>query len=67
VQRIYRIAGHCGFSVAEQVRAFDDLVKWVREGAKPAGDDVMGDLSNAGQMFTEPRREHDPGTIRVTN
>ncbi|PYQ88303.1 MAG: hypothetical protein DMG03_04195 [Acidobacteria bacterium] len=29
-QRIYRIAGHCGFSQTEQIRAFDDLVKWVR-------------------------------------
>lgn len=65
-QRIYRIAGHCGFSVAEQARAFDDLVKWVREGVKPEGDDVMGDLSDAGRKFTSPLREGDPGTIRVS-
>jgi pimeloyl-ACP methyl ester carboxylesterase len=66
VQRIYRIAGHCGFSVEEQARAFDDLVKWVRDGAKPAGDNVMGDLKNAGTTFTTPRRDGDPGTLTVT-
>jgi len=66
VQRIYRIAGHCGFSVEEQSKAFDDLVSWVRDGAKPAGDNVMGDLKNAGTTFTQPRRDGDPGTLSVT-
>jgi pimeloyl-ACP methyl ester carboxylesterase len=66
VQRIYRIPGHCGFSVEEQSRAFDDLVKWVRDGVRPAGDNVMGDLKNAGTTFTTPRREGDPGTLNVT-
>jgi hypothetical protein len=66
VQRIYRIPGHCGFSVEEQTRAFDDLVKWVRDGAQPAGDSVMGDLKNAGTTFTTPLREGDPGTLNVT-
>ena len=65
VQRVYRIAGHCGFSVPEQAKAFDDLVKWVRDGAKPEGDNVMGDLSDAGRKFTNPLRPNDPGTIRV--
>jgi dienelactone hydrolase len=65
VQRIYRIPGHCAFSVPEQVKAFDDLVKWVREGAKPEGDDVFGDLSDAGKKFTTPLRPDDPGTIRI--
>jgi dienelactone hydrolase len=64
-QRIYRIAGHCGFSQPEMIAAFDDLVKWVRQGAKPAGDDVNGDLSNAGMKFTNPLREHDPGGLRM--
>jgi hypothetical protein len=66
VQRVYRIPGHCGFSVEEQARAFDDLVKWVRDGAKPAGDNVMGDLKNGGTTFTTPRRNGDPGTLNVT-
>jgi pimeloyl-ACP methyl ester carboxylesterase len=66
VQRIYRIPGHCRFSVEEQWRAFDDLVQWVRAGKKPAGDNVMGDLRNAGTTFTQPRREGDPGTLTVS-
>ena len=65
VQRVYRIAGHCSFSVEEQSKSFDDLVKWVRDGTKPAGDNVMGDLRNAGTTFTQPRREGDPGTLSV--
>lgn len=65
-QRIMRIAGHCGFSQPEQMRAFDDLVKWVREGVKPEGDEVLGDLSNAGLKFTDPLRPDDPGTLGIT-
>jgi pimeloyl-ACP methyl ester carboxylesterase len=65
-QRVYRIAGHCGFSQSEQIRAFDDLVKWVRDGIKPAGDDVYGDLTNAGTTYTDPRRPNDPGGLRIT-
>ena len=53
-QRIYRIAGHCGFSQPEMIKAFDDLTTWVHKGTKPAGDEVYGDLSNAGMTFTEP-------------
>jgi hypothetical protein len=64
VQRIMRIAGHCGFSRTEQARAFDDLVKWVHESARPEGDDVLGNLSDAGRKFTDPIRPGDPGTIR---
>jgi dienelactone hydrolase len=65
VQRIYRIAGHCAFSVDEQWRAFDDLAKWVRGGRKPEGDRVLGDLSNAGLKFTTPLRPGDPGGLRI--
>ena len=61
VQRTIRVPGHCGFSRAEQRRAFDDLVNWVRDGVRPEGDDVMGDLSNAGLKFTDPLRPGDPG------
>src|SRR5260370_12679558 len=46
-QRVMRIAGHCSFSQPEQIKAFDDLVKWVRQGTKPDGDEVDGDLTNA--------------------
>jgi hypothetical protein len=65
VQRIYRAPGHCAFSQVEDQIAFDDLVKWVRTGEAPAGDDVMGDLSDAGRTFTNPLRPGDPGTIII--
>jgi pimeloyl-ACP methyl ester carboxylesterase len=65
VQRIYRIGGHCGFSVPEQTRAFDDLVRWVRDGVRPEGDSVFGDLRDAGRRFTDPLREGDPGGLSV--
>ena len=65
VQRYIRAPGHCGYSGAEQTQAFGDLVKWVRLGQRPEGDDVFGDLSDAGKKFTNPRRPGDPGTIRA--
>jgi hypothetical protein len=65
VQRVYRIAGHCGFNQTEQSQAFDDLVKWVRDGVKPAGDNVDGDLRDAGRTFTSPLRDGDPGGLQV--
>ena len=62
VQRLMRSAGHCTFSPHEQIAAFDDLVKWVRQGVRPEGDEVLGDLTNAGLKFTQPLRPGDPGT-----
>ena len=41
VQRAIRGASHCDFTVAEQVSAFDDMIKWERDGIKPTGDDVV--------------------------
>jgi len=41
VQRIIRDIIHCGFTTAEQEVAFADLVNWVENGTKPAGDDVL--------------------------
>ena len=64
-QRVYRIAGHCGFSQPEMIKAFDDLVRWQHQGTKPAGDEVLGDLTNAGLTFTEPLRANDPGGVRI--
>jgi dienelactone hydrolase len=64
-QRIYRIAGHCGFSQPEMIKAFDYLTAWVHKGTKPAGDEVYGDLSNAGMTFTNPLRPNDPGGTHV--
>ncbi|MES2102050.1 MAG: alpha/beta hydrolase [Pseudomonadota bacterium] len=41
VQRAIRGVSHCDFTIAEQVAAFDDMLKWEGGGAKPAGDDVV--------------------------
>ncbi len=41
VQRAIRGASHCDFTVAEQSEAFDAMIKWERDGIKPAGDDVV--------------------------
>ncbi|PIT76369.1 alpha/beta hydrolase [Limnohabitans sp. B9-3] len=41
VQRAIRGVSHCDFTVAEQVNAFDDMIKWERDGVKPTGDDVV--------------------------
>ncbi len=41
VQRAIRGASHCDFTVAESETAFDDMIKWERDGIKPAGDDVI--------------------------
>jgi fermentation-respiration switch protein FrsA (DUF1100 family) len=65
-QRIYRIGGHCRFSEPEMIKAFDDLAAWVHKGTVPEGDEVLGDLSNAGMKFTDPLRPGDPGGLRVT-
>src|SRR4051812_38511451 len=64
VQRIIRSAGHCNFSAPEQADAFDALVAWARSGTRPEGDDVLGDLTNAGMKFTNPLRAGDPGATR---
>jgi pimeloyl-ACP methyl ester carboxylesterase len=41
VQRAIRGATHCDFTNAEMQTAFDDMVRWVKQGTKPAGDDVL--------------------------
>jgi hypothetical protein len=41
VQRAIRDAGHCGFNLDELEEAFADLIFWVEDGIKPAGDDVL--------------------------
>jgi hypothetical protein len=41
VQRAIRGVSHCDFTIAEQVEAFDDMIKWERDGIKPSGDDVV--------------------------
>jgi fermentation-respiration switch protein FrsA (DUF1100 family) len=41
VVRAIRDHGHCGFMVAEEEQAFLDLVNWVVNGVRPAGDDIL--------------------------
>ncbi len=62
VQRLIRDGGHCKFSDQELTTAWNDLRVWVAEKQEPKGDDVLGDLSDAGRQFTNPLRPNDPGT-----
>jgi hypothetical protein len=41
VVRAIRDINHCGFNTAEMERGFADLVSWVSDGVKPAGDDIL--------------------------
>lgn len=41
VQRAIRSPGHCDFTMAEQVEAFQAMVNWDVTGVKPGGDDVL--------------------------
>lgn len=63
MQRAIRAGGHCQFSQQELTTAFADLVRWVREGVRPAGDDLSGDLTDIGRQFTSPLRPGDPGGV----
>ena len=41
VQRAIRGVGHCEFTPTEFITGFSDLVAWVQEGTRPAGDVVL--------------------------
>jgi len=41
VSRAIRSTAHCDFTQAELQRGFDDLVRWVDPGHRPAGDPVL--------------------------
>jgi pimeloyl-ACP methyl ester carboxylesterase len=57
VSRAIRDVNHCGFTIPEQVRAFNDLVNWVTNGVRPAGDAILDPAvvaaPNFGCAFTE--------------
>lgn len=62
VQRAVRRPDHCQFTPAELERGFADLVAWVDQGVKPAGDDLRTpDLRDVGRQFTDPLLPGDPG------
>jgi prolyl oligopeptidase family protein len=64
VQRAIRRPDHCQFTPPEREGAWDDLVRWVETGAKPAGDDLLTqDLSRAGLEWTHPLLPGDPGGL----
>jgi pimeloyl-ACP methyl ester carboxylesterase len=60
VQRAYRDAGHCGFTVDEEATAFADLVDWVEKNIKPSGDPILDPAAVAdpefGCQFTQVQR-----------
>lgn len=64
VQRVIRASTHCEFSDEEITSAWAGLVAWVAGGPKPAGDPILGDLSDSGRKFTDPLRPGDPGGSR---
>ena len=61
VQRAIRGISHCDFTVAEQVTAFDDMVKWEAGGAKPGGDDVVTAATVAATTYGCTYTKNTPG------
>ena len=61
VQRAIRGISHCDFTNAEQVTAFDDMVKWEAGGAKPAGDDVVTPATVAAPTYGCTHTKNTPG------
>ncbi|MEV6300154.1 phthalyl amidase [Actinoplanes sp. NPDC051861] len=51
VSRAIRDVAHCGFTQAELQRGFDDLVRWVRTGHRPAGDAILDRRKVAAATF----------------
>jgi pimeloyl-ACP methyl ester carboxylesterase len=46
VQRAIRDVGHCSFTGAEWEQSYTDLFNWVDNGVKPAGEDLINDISS---------------------
>jgi hypothetical protein len=57
VTRAIRDINHCGFNIVEMEHGFADLVNWVSNGVKPAGDNILTPSvvadPNFGCAFTE--------------
>ncbi|HYD62034.1 MAG TPA: alpha/beta hydrolase [Noviherbaspirillum sp.] len=51
VQRAIRGPGHCDFTIAEQVEAFEAMVNWDLTGVKPMGDEVLDPATVAGANY----------------
>jgi pimeloyl-ACP methyl ester carboxylesterase len=69
VQRAIRGISHCDFTIAEQVAAFDAMIKWEQQGVKPAGDDVLTPSVVAdpqyGCKFTDNTRSQDDSSAVI--
>jgi pimeloyl-ACP methyl ester carboxylesterase len=46
VQRAIRDIGHCSFTGAELQQAYSDLFEWVENGVRPAGEDLLNNMSS---------------------
>ncbi len=46
VQRAIRDVGHCSFTANEFISAYRDLFAWVDDGVKPAGEDLVTNISS---------------------
>lgn len=68
VQRAIRDVGHCAFTGDELAAGFLDLVTWVEQGSRPAGDDVSDPTAvsdpNFGCFFTSEDRSY-PGPLSI--
>jgi pimeloyl-ACP methyl ester carboxylesterase len=68
VQRAIREQNHCAFTNEELSAGFADLVRWVEDGVKPAGDDVLNSAAvsdpNFGCAFTSEDRVY-PAPISI--
>ncbi|GIE87571.1 phthalyl amidase [Actinoplanes regularis] len=51
VSRAVRGVGHCDFTQAELTRGFDDLIRWVDTGRRPAGDAILDRRTVASDFF----------------
>ena len=52
VQRTVQASGHCSMLSEEWTRSLEDLIRWVEADEVPAGEDLLGDLSDVGAAFT---------------
>ena len=61
VQRVVRGPGHCAVDGGTRRQAFDDLVRWIEQGVRPEGEDVLApDLSRIGLKWTPYLDPEDP-------
>jgi hypothetical protein len=57
---VVTLAGHCAFDGVVREHALDDLIAWMEHGTVPAGDDVLGDVSQLGLRWTPSLHPDDP-------